>query len=415
MHRLPTIPLERPMSVEDELEDLPQTSNDSALTHLKLATAWLCATLAGVAALAYATISQFSPPLTMVALAVLLGAYTGYGYFIPRKNTIQFADSLYYMGFLWAMFALIATFVIWPLPTLTTEAILTTFGYALVTTFCGMFLRLLLIQFRDDTGADRIEVAGEKIGRRMAALIQEINDATLEMATFRDRAAGDLGGTMRDLVQSLSAVREKIAEQHRTMSKAMSDSLESSLKEILGRLSAIQIPQECLTGEVAKLVSTLGRQEESFQKAAQRLETSLSRAAETVTSFGDSLHGSEGAKQVGIAVHDLSMRIKERTEQFLNMTTAFEQSRTELDNQLSSLQSLRSAASTVATRLSAFEKELVELSSAAISAEVKTGLMNVQQAIRSSLEGSKAIESMMRDVLLLMRQRVTEEHSGERH
>jgi hypothetical protein len=415
MHRLPTIPLERPMSVEDELEDLPQTSNDSALTHLKLATAWLCATLAGVAALAYATISQFSPPLTMVALAVLLGAYTGYGYFIPRKNTIQFADSLYYMGFLWAMFALIATFVIWPLPTLTTEAILTTFGYALVTTFCGMFLRLLLIQFRDDTGADRIEVAGEKIGRRMAALIQEINDATLEMATFRDRAAGDLGGTMRDLVQSLSAVREKIAEQHRTMSKAMSDGFESSLKEILGRLSAIQIPQECLTGEVAKLVSTLGRQEESFQKAAQRLETSLSRAAETVTSFGDSLHGSEGAKQVGIAVHDLSMRIKERTEQFLNMTTAFEQSRTELDNQLSSLQSLRSAASTVATRLSAFEKELVELSSAAISAEVKTGLMNVQQAIRSSLEGSKAIESMMRDVLLLMRQRVTEEHSGERH
>jgi len=350
-----------------------------------------------------------------VALAVLLGAYTGYGYFIPRKNTIQFADSLYYMGFLWAMFALIATFVIWPLPTLTTEAILTTFGYALVTTFCGMFLRLLLIQFRDDTGADRIEVAGEKIGRRMAALIQEINDATLEMATFRDRAAGDLGGTMRDLVQSLSAVREKIAEQHRTMSKAMSDGFESSLKEILGRLSAIQIPQECLTGEVAKLVSTLGRQEESFQKAAQRLETSLSRAAETVTSFGDSLHGSEGAKQVGIAVHDLSMRIKERTEQFLNMTTAFEQSRTELDNQLSSLQSLRSAASTVATRLSAFEKELVELSSAAISAEVKTGLMNVQQAIRSSLEGSKAIESMMRDVLLLMRQRVTEEHSGERH
>jgi len=348
MHRLPTIPLERPMSVEDELEDLPQTSNDSALTHLKLATAWLCATLAGVAALAYATISQFSPPLTMVALAVLLGAYTGYGYFIPRKNTIQFADSLYYMGFLWAMFALIATFVIWPLPTLTTEAILTTFGYALVTTFCGMFLRLLLIQFRDDTGADRIEVAGEKIGRRMAALIQEINDATLEMATFRDRAAGDLGGTMRDLVQSLSAVREKIAEQHRTMSKAMSDGFESSLKEILGRLSAIQIPQECLTGEVAKLVSTLGRQEESFQKAAQRLETSLSRAAETVTSFGDSLHGSEGAKQVGIAVHDLSMRIKERTEQFLNMTTAFEQSRTELDNQLSSLQSLRSAASTVA-------------------------------------------------------------------
>ena len=62
--------------------------------------------------------------------------------------------------------------------------------------------------------------------------------------------------------------------------------------------------------------------------AAQRLETSLLRTAESVTSFGDSLHGSEGAKQVGMAVNDLSMKIKERTEQFLKMTTTFEQSRT---------------------------------------------------------------------------------------
>jgi hypothetical protein len=115
-----------------------------------------------------------------------------------------------------------------------------------------------------------------------------------------------------------------------------------------------------------------------------------------------------------MAVNDLSMKIKERTEQFLKMTTTFEQSRADLDNQLINLQSLRSAASMVATRLSSFEHELLELSSASLSAEVKTGLMSVQQAIRSSLEGSQAIESMMRDVLLLMRQRVTEEHSGER-
>jgi hypothetical protein len=96
------------------------------------------------------------------------------------------------------------------------------------------------------------------------------------------------------------------------------------------------------------------------------------------------------------------------------MSTALEQSRRELDGQLSSVQSLRSAASMVTTRLAAFEAELKDLSSASMSDEVRQGLMNVQQAIRSSLEGSKAIESMMRDVLLLMRQRVTEEHSGER-
>ncbi len=415
MHRLPTIPSERPMPVQDELEESWESNDDSRLTHLKLGTAWLCATLAGVAALAYATIAHISSPITMVALAVLLVAYAGYGYFLPQKNTIQFADSLYYMGFLWAIFALIATFVIWPAPKLTADAVLTTFGYALVATFCGMLLRLVLIQFRDDTLPDRLVHAQERIDRRVTALIQEINEATMEITTFRDRAASDLGGTLHNLVQSLSAVREKLAEQHRTMAKAMGDGFESSLQQILSRLSAIQLPQELLTAEVAKLVATLGKQGESVEKAAQRLEKSLMQAAETVTSFGDSLHGSEGAKQVGIAVNDLSSKIKERTEQFLKMTTALEQSRTELDSQLNSLPSLRSAASMVATRLSAFEMELRELSSPSMSAEVRTGLMNVQQAIRSSLEGSRAIESMMRDVLLLMRERATEEHSSERH
>ena len=97
------------------------------------------------------------------------------------------------------------------------------------------------------------------------------------------------------------------------------------------------------------------------------------------------------------------------------MTTALEQSRTELDSQLNSLQSLGSAVSMISTQLSGFEAELRDLSSASMSAEVKNGLMNVQKTIRSSLEAGKAIESTMRDVLFFMRERVTEEHSSGRH
>ena len=40
-------------------------------------------------------------------------------------------------------------------PKLTADAVLTTFGYALVTTFSGMLLRLLVVQFRD-TLPDRL-------------------------------------------------------------------------------------------------------------------------------------------------------------------------------------------------------------------------------------------------------------------
>ncbi|HJT20799.1 MAG TPA: hypothetical protein VJ746_10025 [Nitrospira sp.] len=412
MPRFSTRPFERPML--DDVEESPLPGEDSALkSHTKLGAAWLGATVAGVVALVYASMSQYSPTTTLLVLVGVLVTYAGYGYALTKKNTVQFADSLYYMGFLWALFALIAAFVIWPAPKLTADTVLTTFGYALVTTFCGMLLRLVMIQFQD-TLPDQLVDAQETIDRRVESLIQQINDATMEMTSFRDRVAGDLGGTLRDLVQSLTEVREKIAEQHLTMANAMTASFESSLKDILGRLAAIQIPQDMLTAEVAKLVAALEKRGEDFEKAAHRLEKTLTQASDTVSSFGESLYGSEAAQRVGFAVNELSDKIKERTEQFVEMTSALEKNRTELDSQLNSLQSLRSAVSAVSTQLATFETELRDLSSPAMSAEVRNGLMNVQNAIRSSLDASKAIESAMRDVLLFMKERVTDERSSEK-
>lgn len=412
MPRLPNIPFERPMPDPDDLEESGLSSDHSGLqSHIKLGAAWLCATLAGVIALVYSTMSQLSPTSTMLALIGLLVAYAAYGYSPRKKNNLQFADSLYYMGFLWALFALIATFVLWPAPKLTADSVLTTFGYALVPTFCGMLFRLLVIQFQT-TPPDRLVHAQETIDRRVAALIQQINEATMEITSFRDRAASDLGGTLHDLVRSLADAREKITEQHRTMTTMMSTGFESSLKDVLGRLAAIQIPQEILTAEVARLVAALGKRGEDVEEAVQRLENSLMQAAETVTQFGDSFYGSEAAKRVGVAVNDLSSTIKERTDEFIKMSTVLEASRTEIESQLKSLQSLRSGFTMVSTQLSTLDTELRDLSLNAISADVRNGLMNVQKAIHSSLDASEAIESTMRGVMFFLKERVTEERSG---
>jgi chromosome segregation ATPase len=263
-----------------------------------------------------------------------------------------------------------------------------------------MLLRLLIIQFHD-TKPDRLVQAQATIDRHVAALVQQLNDATMEITSFRHRAASDLGGTVHDLVRSLADVREMIAEEYRTMANTMRESFE--------------IPHEMLTAEVTKLAATLEIQGEGFERAAQRLETSLIRATDTATAIGDSLHASDALKQVGAAINELSGKIKDRSEQFVHMTTALEKSRAELDGQLHSLHELRSAVATVSSHLSAFETELREVSSASISVEVKNGLMNVQQAINSTLEASKAIESTMRGVLFFMRDRVTEEHPSGRN
>jgi uncharacterized phage infection (PIP) family protein YhgE len=415
MARVSPISYERPIELSVDPEEDGLASDESAtLSRIKLGTAWMCATLAGVAALAYASFAPLPQMPTMLGLGVLLAAYAAYGYSLPKKNTVQYADSVYYMGFLWTLFALIAALVVWPMSKLTSDVVLTTFGYALTVTFCGMLLRLGILHFHH-TLPDRLVDAEDRIDGRLATLVQHINDATQEMAALRNRAASDLGGALYDVVRSLAEVREKMAEQHLSMAKATSEGFESSLREILDRLSTIHIPQELLTAEVATLAAAVAKQGEQFEKAAAELEERLMHTAETVTAFGDSLYESAGAHQVGAAINDLSGKIKERTEQFAEITTLLQRSRAELDGQLNSLQSLGSAVAMVSTQLSAFEAELKHLSSPSMSVELKEGLTNVQNAIRSSLDASKAIESTMRDVLFFMRERVTEERSSARH
>lgn len=375
---------------------------------IKLGVAWTCATLAGIAGLVYSTMSQTPPMYALGALLGLILVYAAYGASLKKKNTLQFADSLHYMGFLWALFSLIATFVAWPAPKLTTDAVLTTFGFALVATFSGMLLRQLAIQFQE-TLPDRLVYAQDTINRHVEDLSQQIDDATTEIVSFRQHAARELGGTLNGLVRSLDDVRDTFTEQHRTMTTTMSAGLESSLKEMLGRLAAIQTPQEMLTTEVNTLIAALGKRQEDVEQAVQRFKKSLMHAADTVTGFGDSLCGSEAAKRIGSAVNDLSKTIQERTEEFANMTTALESSRIDLESQVKSMQSLRSACANVSTQLSTLEAELREVSSQSLSAELSNGLLNVHKAIQSSLDASTAIEAAMRGVMSFLKQSVTKE------
>jgi predicted nucleic acid-binding Zn-ribbon protein len=409
MQRLPPISFDQLLPESDE-QDEGALSGDHATPpdRIKLGVAWLCATAAGIAALVYSTMSQVPQMYTMGGLVGVLVMYAAYGLSLRKKNTVQFADSLYYMGFLWAVFALIATFVAWPAPKLTADAVLTTFGYALVATFSGMLFRMLAIQFQA-TLSDRIISAQETIDRRVAALARQIDGATMDIATFTRRAANELGGALNKLVRALDETRDKITEQQRTMTATMSAGFESSVKEMLGRLAAIQIPQDLLTTEVGKLVAALGKRGGDVEQAVQQLEKSLTQAAETVTRLGDSLYGSEAAKRIGAAVNELSTTIQDRTQEFGSMTTALESSRAELESQLKSMQSLRSAFGNVSTQLSTLEAQLKDVSAQSLSAEIRNGLLDMQQAIQSSLAASKAIETAMRGAMSFLKESVTGE------
>src|SRR5947208_5230201 len=106
-----------------------------------LATAWVIAVTGG--ALTISASSGLQLRRLLLPLIVMFG-YLWYGLLQRNRNTAKLADSLYFMGFLWTLYALIDS-LIRQGSQITSDTVFIAFGYALVTTGMGMFLRLALI------------------------------------------------------------------------------------------------------------------------------------------------------------------------------------------------------------------------------------------------------------------------------
>src|SRR5947209_11787600 len=111
----------------------------------QLGIAWVISVILG--AVAISSTHSVNPQRLLIPVAIMLG----YGLFVFNQWTelfanssqayqhsivAQLADSMYFMGFVWTLWALIDSFV---LRVNTSDAIFRTFGYALVTTATGMF------------------------------------------------------------------------------------------------------------------------------------------------------------------------------------------------------------------------------------------------------------------------------------
>lgn len=117
----------------------------------------------------------------------------------------QLADSLYFLGFLWTLWALIDCFVIHQMSI--AHAVFRAFGYALVTTASGMFLRLLLLQFRyGDGAADQ----ADHVERQLQVFTREIGYAVNALGDFRNKSDEALAAWITSLTRSCDTVRRNV-------------------------------------------------------------------------------------------------------------------------------------------------------------------------------------------------------------
>lgn len=297
-------------SSPDAAPDAPTTGSSASLAvskHRQVNVVFYVLLFVGIAA----ELFRFWP----VAMGSII-VYFGLGLTLnpSEKNSEKFADSLYYMGFILTIWALIFSLQPWKESTagITAAQILPLFGVALVSTALGMTLRIVLIQSRN-TVFDQEEQARESIDQHVGIMIQEMQRSnTLLRSTNETLAArGD------ELVVTL---RKQLVDANQDTIKQLGtlvDSCKTKVEEQLGqigpaiedakkKLQAIEIPNDLvraafndsilgLKQEMARLEREMANASNGFTKAIQSGATELQTSLSSITEISARLSRSKSA------------------------------------------------------------------------------------------------------------------------
>lgn len=273
----------------------PASRSESPAWRTPLTVAFIVTLVAGLVAEVFGSI-----PAAAAAMVV----YFIYGLLhdSSARNTERFADSLYYMGFILTLFALFLAMTpgLGTHTATTSREVIEKFGLAIVTTFIGMSLRILLIQFRP-APSDFEEEAAQSLVEHARRVTAQTTQIVVDLERFRERIAD----TVRQAVDEMRAeVGRKgteleimvtdSAEQLQLTRRRVIEDIEAAGGELAAQLRAVSIPRDLLSTALSEMVSGLKAE---LAKAAHTISGSLSEfAAEIATALGEGRAAGKAAK-----------------------------------------------------------------------------------------------------------------------
>ena len=216
--------------------------------------------------------------------------YAALGFFLTKdqKNSDRFADSLYYLGFLLTLCALLGALVGLgkePDPVFVAKSL----GAGLSASILGLGMRVLLIQFRG-TVADQeeeakvsIEDQADKIKKALTGLEEMWNKSTQAVGLLRgeiEQFRTDLQGLRESTLSTAKNRQEQLVE---TTTKAL-ESWDGELTRIKNALSRVDIPESIAKDIFTSATKQLGAE---LAEATRQVTRSIGAASAPLTKVGE--------------------------------------------------------------------------------------------------------------------------------
>ena len=255
-----------------------------------------------------------SLPLAVMAIYIAIGFRLGSVDVILE----QFSDSIYYLGFLFTLLALVASLYAFRADSLAIGQLVGNFALALVTTITGLASRIIITNFRSDEGSTRGRMRDE-LEQSTRHLILNARSFSLRLEALNNEIHFTLNTAIQEAAQALASNAADLQRQQQesaaAMTREVSDAgrlLASSVQQVQQQLTRIELPQDIFS---ARLHQPLGELTERFseqQRAIDALMAQHSGVLERASEVNQALQGTaEQINALQAAIAGLSQRLND--------------------------------------------------------------------------------------------------------
>jgi len=263
----------------------------------------------GVSLPQYFNYPQFAVFLPL--LCMFLYAGFGYSYSVGSLFLEQFADSVYYLGFLLTLVALVVSLYFYQGDTLESGLLIANFSLALLTTIFGLAVRIYINNFQIDVdGAERhimsgVELAANDLVKKAKLISMQLDVSHQEtQAAIRrsvDQAAEGMYETALTVDKQARASSEALHKNMQVMSQTMATAVTNFEQSLLNVKLPDEIFAEQLNPPLDRLVHRLN-ESQILLKELNVQQTSISQSAQgIVESMGNTV------AEVDILAHSMGL------------------------------------------------------------------------------------------------------------
>ena len=239
-----------------------------------------------------------SPYLLGVAFPVLiLLVYSSLGLVEEKDETLieQYADSIYFVGFLFTLVALIVSLLVLSEENYSLEGVGSRFGIALITTIIGLFLRIFLTNFRSSFSAKKTIVEEhltksiKEYSYQVESHARTLRSTTELYKTSMELSIASMQKSFEALTSGLESVSTQGVAQVNKSFNSANDQLNLAAAKLFEKLELIQMPDDILVSPIQEPIKNLANLLNEYKESCSAITQEQKKIADDSRIFSNTL------------------------------------------------------------------------------------------------------------------------------